>query len=301
MKVKIKFLKYFFVGTLLLAFLIMVVAAYQYIDILKFHAEKDKVRNNEFIFLDRKPFGQFKIGNYSSVAVIDTGATQNMIKISKIENKYLHYVKESAIGTVFDLNQYSIYRADEFYVLGRKASDNAIRSSEKSKVNVIGSPEIFSRDRVLISKSGLFYDNEIDQQIHLLDKIPIKVSVDRGRAGFVYAVYYQILIDGLPERVLLDTGISDLITATRPVSDDKKIGTTKIKFIGTAGGIDLVRAKMYQANIQIGDKKIETDYLAFNDWVNPRAKFYLGSEILNYYSLYFDFKKNQFFLIDVKN
>lgn len=300
MKKKIKFLQYSFVGILLLAFLLMLVAAYQYIDILKFNAEKDKVKNNEFIFLDRKPFGKFKIGNYSSVAVIDTGATQNMIKISKIEKQYLRYVKESTIGTVFDLNQYSIYRADEFYVLGRKASDNAIRSSVKTKVNVIGSPEIFSRDRVLISKAGLFYDSEIDSQIRLLDKIPVKVSVDRGRDGFVYAVYYQIIIDGLPERALLDTGIPDLITATRSVNDDKKIGTTKIKFIGTAGGINLVRAKMYQAKFQIGDKKLETNYLAFNNWVNPRAKFYLGSEILNYYSLYFDFRKNQFFLIDVK-
>lgn len=290
----------FFLAILLLALIVTWVASYKYNEALNYLAEKKGVEPNEFLYLAEKPHGNFKIGNHSGFAVIDTGATGNSINIENVEKSYLTYVGDTNGKAIFYSYKSAIYMADEFYVLGRKAIDTAIQVSEHNKFNIIGSSEIFSRDRVLISKKGLFYDNEINAQINQLRKIPIKVSIDRGKNGNVLAVFYQLLIDDAPERVLLDTGISNLLTLTGSVGDDEKNGTTKIKYIGTAEGNKLVKTKSYQAKVQLGEITLQTEYLALNDWINPRAKFYLGSEILNYYSLYFDFKKYQFFLIELR-
>lgn len=269
-----------------------------------FDARKSIAKNNgcqnEFKRIGNTIYANYRIGNVYDTAVIDTGATISSFDLSNVSPEFYQEIGTRSVSAIFKNQTHKLYQLKNFSFIGRNVQMPIVTGSNNNGLNIIGSPEIFGSEKVLLSNNGIFFDDEINKCIEGINKIPVNVNRIIDIHGKTKAIYFKMNINGINERVLLDTGIAELLTATdiNIINESKSIFPS-ISLLKTANGLSFSSAYSYDATITIADIKIPTKYKAINNWNNPRARYYLGAEILNHYSILFDFKNYKYYFIPV--
>lgn len=295
-------MKKLLIASLTLCVCIASIFAYIHLSYLKTGKSLVKINDgeNEFKLIGKTIYVNYCVGNVNDTAIIDTGATISSVNMSEVSPKYYQQVGTRSVSAIFKNQQHNLYQLKQFSFLGKNVHMPIVTDSNNSGLNVIGSPEIFGSDKVLLSKNGIFFDDEINKHIEGLDKIPVNANRIIDINGKTQAIYFKLNINGVSEKVLLDTGIAELLTATDVnIKNNSKSIFPSFSLLKTANGLNFSTAYSYDAVISISDKKILTKYKAINNWHKPRARYHLGAEIFNYYSILFDFKNYNYYFIPV--
>ena len=299
-----KFVKYAFFSAVLLISGIIILLMYvsaNHNDIVNYISEKN-ANKSSFILIGNAPFAQFKVGNRTGTALVDTGSTISGIDVSKLESRYYSSAGSINVTSVFNTSDQNLYLLSSLKVLGREITDVLVTSSGSDGLNIIGSPEIFSRDKLFLTKHNIYYDDKAAIEVLNRNKIPVVVIRDRDNTGKTSAVYLKLNINGIDELVLLDTGLSTLLTATNAdLKSGNKSFLPSVRLLRTYNDTTIKTSYSYDAVIKIGTNEIISDYDVIENFIKPRARFYLGPKIFDYYAIYFDFGKKEFYFVDINS
>lgn len=279
---------------IILALLLFILSILFRNEILNYVAKRNELKSNELMFIAGRPYAIFNIGGKNDIALVDTGATQSKIDLGKFNPALIAPHGNINVNTPLGRTNASIYKVVDMNFMTRHISNLTVSKTKKMQSNTIGSPEIFSAQEVLITKNGIYYDKHIEEFKNAFE-VPVTYTRSDDKLPKIRSVIYHLEINGEIQQAILDTGIKSLLTGTTLNSHNKTLPFFSV--FRASSGLAIKKVYHQTATLKVGPDILNVDYKSIPGWNAPRAKYYLGAEILQHYSLFFNFNKNKFYFI----
>lgn len=268
-------------------------------DIINYLAKKRKLSESIFFNFDGRPYGKLCDAEHCKYALVDTGANISLINIDNFDsNLEIVKIEDLDLETAFNTSKNDKYHVPELHFMGKKIFNTTVIDAKNENNVIVGSPDIFTDPVMLMTKEGLFRGQSIDLRNAIL--VPSYIEKSNDDRPVILAIYFYLDINGSTEKVLFDTGINNLLTSTHAGRDLAPSANGKYRLLKSVNGYRLNKSSIYDAKIKLDSKVINTTYESIADFNHPSAKYLLGAEILNLYSIYFDFNKGKIYFIPVQ-
>ena len=240
----------------------------------------------QFTYVDGKPYVVALINGKSVLSLFDTGSTYNILPPQLINSEHTGVSPTHAVRTVLGTKSFRTAEAD--VILANHTLSGGKNLVGNVENPVIGAGLIFSSKRIYISREGFTFEPSINlNKASYCDNGVVLDLSGQTLDSPIGRIYLSLPVNGVRELVMFDTGNAALITGT---NRDNEVGwrfPNGILFVSDAnGGLGLRRYINRDAAISIGGSILKLSYKSFPGYVEPRVRFVLGAEFLNYYSLY---------------
>lgn len=287
--------------SIIFSFVVVVILSNTYRgDILNYLASKKQLNESDLYYFGGRPYGKICHNDRCKYALVDTGANISLINLSEyIDDVNKVKINSLNLETAFNTTKNDKYRIAGFNFLGRRTLATEVIDSKKVNIDIIGSPNIFTEPRMLLTRNGVFRDKNVDLKTAIL--ISSSIEKSRNTNPVILAIYFNLEINGSTEKVLLDTGINNLLTSTKPDINTVPTTDSKYRLLKSANGWRFNKSTVNDAVIKLGAHVIHTTYESIPNFNQPLAKYLLGAEILNIYSIYFDFNEEKIYFIPISD
>ena len=231
------------------------------------------------------------VGSERLMALADTGSTQPILSPQLVERVANRPLGKTVVRTPFGSREASKVELDRLEVSGREFKRaTVIVEQRKSDQNdaIIGSSLLFSSNTILFTETGIHFDVD-ESTLSGCNYVPVVIDLTGNTyESPVAAVYFRLLINGSMQKVFFDTGLSDiLVGASRSAGSDDRDGWSRPGLLYHPASRRLKWNWAYpnKGLIGIGDNHLSVDYFRYSSLDHEDADFFMGSGILQSYSI----------------
>lgn len=245
--------------------------------------------SNKFVFEKGRLWAVAENGR-RALALVDTGASMSVFPDEW--HSTLPNAGSEIVSTPFGQRQLPVSRIESLQVGGILFDSKVLIA--KVRYPVIGNDILFSRNNVLLSQSGAAFDVEYDPNKAIFCARAVVRYQGNTLQSPVDAIFLMLNIDGVEQKVFLDTGIAPALQATAfaPMPKKKLFPRPDIRS-NSLGEWRFVPYFGREASLSLGNRETALSYHHYYTDRSVDAPFVMGAGILNDYSILIDHRKGR--------
>jgi hypothetical protein len=252
-------------------------------------AAAEGIGDHDFVFIDGKPWIAASIGGKRQLVLFDTGASLPFINSEWATSSGFTPTGKAQVGSAVGSYELARGKLKEIAFSNQTFSNEDIALSQQ-RTSSVGASVIFRPSQVLISKKGYFYGQDYRLTRSLVACLPLKFDLSGNTFDSpVSRIYLGLTIDGKQEFALLDTGRAEFLTGVG-FSPSGGVAIPRLALLENNGKFNFRSYYPQESELKFGNDTIKEHYLVFPGISNIRAKYVIGSAILDRYSIYLDYR-----------
>ena len=161
--------------------------------------------------------------------------------------------------------------------------------ASKTRFPIIGNNILFAHGGLLLGRDGIKFGPRVDNARPLASVNAIVTYGESDLSHSVERVAVSLLIDGVPQKAFIDTGLRTVMaaTASAPLPSGSAAKGFDLKF-NALGQFKPATYYKRRAKIMIGEKEMEFPYRQFSSDRFGTEPFVIGGGILEFFDLHID-------------